>query len=172
MLQYDKNKITVNRNTKNYSILQTGEAACPVNSEVIDLNSWRNVSPSNNLFYYPLHVVFDPYRGNTEQDIFYLYITVPWINCVNNIRFFTNISETVLPTNMYDISLKRSFNSTSACVLHKNLCFYIHCCRCFLTAFSHNLFKYSCYLTHKLYKMVYNKSKTSLIRHIQKKYHS
>ena len=40
----------------------------------------------------------------------------------------------------------------------------------FLTAFSHSFIKYSCYLIHKSYKMVYNKSKTSLIRHIQEKY--
>ena len=33
---------------------------------------------------------------------------------VNNFRFFTNISETMCPTNMYHISLERSFYSASA----------------------------------------------------------
>ena len=36
--------------------------------------------------------------------------------------------------------------------------------------FPHPLIKYSCYVTHKSYKMVDNKSKTPLIRHIQEKY--
>ena len=39
-----------------------------------------------------------------------------------------------------------------------------------MKAFSDSLIKYSCYLTLKSYKMVDNKSKTSLIGHIQKKY--
>ena len=104
------------------------------------------------------------------------------ITSVNNFCFFTNISEIMLPTDMYYISLERSFYSASACVCCikiqnaeikallqvKDWSFYIQCCLCFLTAFSHFLIKYSCYLTHKSYKMVDNKSKTSLIRHIQK----
>ena len=57
------------------------------------------------------------YRGiYREGYILFVYnsASVPWINSVTNFRFFTNISETVLPTNMYYISLKRSFYSTSA----------------------------------------------------------
>ena len=46
-------------------------------------------------------------EGNT--DILYLYITAPWITFVNNFQIFTNLSETVLPTNMYYIPLERSF---------------------------------------------------------------
>ena len=34
--------------------------------------------------------------------------SVPWIIRVNNFRFLNNISETMLPTNMYNISLERS----------------------------------------------------------------
>ena len=108
--------------------------------------------------------------------------SVPWITCVNNFRYFTNISETMLPPNMYYISLEKLLYSTSArvsCITIdaeikellqvKDWDFYIHCCLCFLTAFSHSLFKYSCYLTHISYKMVDNKStKTSLFRHTQK----
>ena len=72
------------------------------------------------------------------------------------------------------VSLDRSFYSTSARVcsikINAEIKSYIHCCLCFLTAFSNSLIKYSCYLTHKSYKMVDNKSKASLIRQIQKKY--
>ena len=102
---------------------------------------------------------------------------------ITSYRFYTNISETMLPINMYYISLERSLYSTSACVCCikiqadikellqvKDWSFYNHCCLCFLTVFSHSLIKYSCYLTHKSYKMVDNKSKTSLIGHTQEKY--
>ena len=82
---------------------------------------------------------------------------------------------------MYNISLERYCYSTSAHVNYIKIHAEMKCklkieityskdCLCFLTAFSHSLIKYSCYLTHKSYKMVDNKSKTSLIRHIQKKY--
>ena len=108
---------------------------------------------------------------------------VPWIISVNNFRFSNNISETMLPIDMYNISLERSFYSASdrvSCIkIHaemkallqvKVLSFYIHWCVWFLTAYSHSLIKYSYYFTHKSYKMVDNKSKTPLIRHIRKKY--
>ena len=117
--------------------------------------------------------------------IFFVYTSalVPWIISVNNFRFSNTISETVLPRDMYNISLERSFYSASdrvSCIkIHpeikallqvKVLSFYIHWCLWFLTAYSHSLIKYSYYFTHKSYKMVDNKSKTPLIRHIQKKY--
>ena len=84
---------------------------------------------------------------------------------------------------MYNISLERCSYSASAHVnyikIHakiikilqvKDRSFYIHCGYWSLIVFSHSLIKDSCYLTHKSYKMVDNKSKTPLIRHIQKKY--
>ena len=40
--------------------------------------------------------------------------SVPWITGVNNFAFFINISETMLPTNRYYISLEGSFYSASA----------------------------------------------------------
>ena len=74
--------------------------------------------------YYPPHAVFDPYRGKYGAGyILFVYngASVPWITGVNNLLFFTNISETMSPTNMYYyISLERSFYSS--CVLHKNPC--------------------------------------------------
>ena len=85
----------------------------------------------------------------------------------------------MLPIDMYNISLERSFHSDSdrvSCIkIHaemkallqvKVLTFYIHWCLWFLTAYSHSLIKYLYYFTHKSYKMVDNKSKTPLIRHI------
>ena len=83
---------------------------------------------------------------------------------------------------MYNISLERCSYSASAHVdyikiyseimeiLQVKDCFYIHCGYWSLIVFSYSLIKDSCYLTHKSYKMVDNKSKTPLIRHIQKKY--
>ena len=83
----------------------------------------------------------------------------------------------MLPTNMYYMSSERSFYSILLVCwikIHaeikellqvKDWSSYIHCCLSFLMAFSNFLIKYSCYLTHKLYKMVDNKSKPSLIRH-------
>ena len=137
-------------------------------------------------FYYPPRHVFDPYMGIYGAGcIFFVYTgaLVPWIISVNNFRFSNNISETMLPRDMYNISLERSFYSASDCVscikIHaeikallqvKVLSFYIHWCLWFLTACSHSLIEYSYYFTHKSYKMVDNKSKTPLIRHIQQKY--
>ena len=54
-----------------------------------------------------------------ERDIFFSVYdgaSLPWITCVNNFRFFTNISITMLPTNMYYISLERSLYRASASV--------------------------------------------------------
>ena len=83
--------------------------------------------------------------------------------------------------NMYNISLKRYSYSTSAhvcCIkIHaklkdllqvKDWSFYIHCCHCFLIPFLCSLIKYLYYLTHKSYKIVDNKSKTTLIRYTHK----
>ena len=73
--------------------------------------------------------------------IFFVYTAalVPWIISVNNFRFSNNISETMLPIDMYNISLERSFYSASdrvSCIkIHaemkallqvKVLTFYIH----------------------------------------------
>ena len=69
------------------------------------------------LFYYPPCVVFDLYTGIYGVGFFlfvYNSASVPWITCVENFRFLANISETMLPTNMYYISLERSLYSTSA----------------------------------------------------------
>ena len=60
---------------------------------------------------------------------------------------------------LWIMSLKNSFYSASA-----------HVCCWFLTAFLHSFITYQCYLTHKSFKMVDNKSKTSIFGHIQKKY--
>ena len=97
-----------------------------------------------NLIYYPPHVVFDTYRGLYGAG-YILFI-------------FTNISETVLPTNMYYIytSLERSSYSASTHVCYikinaqmteilqvKDCSCYIHWCPCFLTSFftfSHQIF--------------------------------
>ena len=73
--------------------------------------------------YYPPRDIFvlntEKYRPGC---IFFVYsgASVPWIISVNNFRFFTNISETILPTNIYYISLERSFSSASA---------HVHCIR-------------------------------------------
>ena len=59
--------------------------------------------------YYPLCVIFDPYRGIYGAGyILFVYndASVPWITSVNKFRFFTNILETNLPTNMFCRSLK------------------------------------------------------------------
>ena len=98
-------------------------------------------------------------------------------------RFQYLLSIVTLPIDMYNISLERSFYSASdrvSCIkIHAEMkallqvkvsTFYIHWCLWFLTAYSHSLIKYSYYFTHKSYKMVDNKSKTPLIRHIRKKY--
>ena len=47
--------------------------------------------------------------------VFFVYndASVPWI-MVNKCQFFINISETIFPTNMYYMSLERSFYSASA----------------------------------------------------------
>ena len=74
---------------------------------------------------YPLHVVLNPYRGIYGAGyILFVYngASMTWITCVNNFQFFTNISETMLPTNMYYISLERLLYSASACVF----CIKIH----------------------------------------------
>ena len=61
----------------------------------------------------------DPYRGIYGAGyILFVYngASVPWITSVYNFWFCTNISETMLPINIYYISLVRSFYSASASV--------------------------------------------------------
>ena len=56
-------------------------------------------------------------KGDIQSGIYiFLYssATRPWIISMNNFRCFTNISESRLPTNMYYISLERSY-CASAC---------------------------------------------------------
>ena len=54
--------------------------------------------------------VFDPYRGT--YGIGYIFCTrwrpLPWIISVNKFRFFTNILNTLQPTNVCNISLERN----------------------------------------------------------------
>ena len=82
---------------------------------------------------------------------------------------------------MYNISLERCYSSASAhvcCInIHaemteilqgKDWSFIFSVAHSFWQSVSRFLIKYSYYLTHKSHKMVDNKSKTSLIRHIQK----
>ena len=66
-------------------------------------------NPAQKIIYYPLCAVFDPYRIYGAGYILFVYngATVPWITSINNFRFFINILDTVLPTNMYYISLER-----------------------------------------------------------------
>ena len=84
---------------------------------------------------------------------------------------------------MYNISLERCYSSASAdvcCInIHaemteilqgKDWSFIFSVAHSFWQSVSRFLIKYSYYLTHKSHKMVDNKSKTPLIRHIQKKY--
>ena len=61
--------------------------------------------------------IFDPYRGIYGAGyILFVYngASVLWITSVHNFGFCINILETMLPTNMYYISLERSFDSASA----------------------------------------------------------
>ena len=68
-------------------------------------------------FYYPLCSIFDQYRGTYRAGyILFVYkcASIPWIISFNNFRVFTNMADTLWPTNMYYISLDRSSYSTSA----------------------------------------------------------
>ena len=96
-----------------------------------------------NLIYYPLHVVFDPYRGLYRVGyILFLY------NGVSITSSFSPISQKLIPTNMYYISLERYSYSASTHVCYikchaemteilqvKDCSCYIHWCPCFLTSF-------------------------------------
>ena len=55
-------------------------------------------TPVGTHFYYPMRIVFDPYRGIYGAGyILFVYniASVPWITCVNDFGFFTNISNYV-----------------------------------------------------------------------------
>ena len=68
--------------------------------------------------YYPPRDVFAlntwKYRPGCISFFVYSGASISWITSVNNFRFFTNISETMLPINMYYISLERLLYSASA----------------------------------------------------------
>ena len=75
------------------------------------------ITPLVMVLYDPLRTVFDPYRGiYIAGYISFVHngVYVPWISSVNSFQFFTDISETMPPTNMYYISFERSFNKASS----------------------------------------------------------
>ena len=68
------------------------------------------------LIYYPPGAVYDRYRGIYRTGYVFLYTSVPpYHELVSaSAKFFINISETMSPTNMYYISLPRSFYRSPA----------------------------------------------------------
>ena len=69
------------------------------------------------IVYYPPRDVFALNTGKYRPGcIFFVYTgaLVLWIMSVNNFRFFNNISESMQLTNIYNISLERSYCSASA----------------------------------------------------------
>ena len=48
--------------------------------------------------YNPLQAVFDPYKGYSDQEMYFLVHnggSIPWIISVNNCKLYSNISETM-----------------------------------------------------------------------------